>query len=236
MKILAVLIAFGLVFTAGYFSHSPADNISTTRECSTVTYNQSTQNIHDQNPISQPIKPQTTNVLKAQKMDNTNLSTVHNTENNAEKPAQENKSNPSHFGDQTVETTYSKEISDEEIDKILPEPFGKQLKRNHGDIREKYKNFAENTEPLDWDKNMKNKLSDAIFSNPYSKFIKVDSLDCRANLCEIRLYETKFGAWSYIQSGMVLQDWWDIGASSASSFKTDSASGIYVLLAKRQPM
>jgi hypothetical protein len=130
---------------------------------------------------------------------------------------------------------YPNEITDEEIDKILPPPFNQKLKNNHGYIREKYREFADATEQKEFDINIQNKLTDAISSNPYSKFLNIESLVCKANICEIRLYETKRGVWSYIQAEMHLQDWWPFGNSSASGFNTNTpkTTGWYVLLVKR---
>ena len=126
-------------------------------------------------------------------------------------------------------------ITDEEIDKILPPPFNQQLKNNQGDIREKYKAFANATEPQESDVDVQNKLADAISSNPYAKFLNIESLLCRENICEIRLYETKSGVWSYIQAEMHLQDWWSFGSTSASGFDTGTpeVTGWYVLLVKK---
>lgn len=112
---------------------------------------------------------------------------------------------------------YPNEISDEDIDKVLPAPFNQALKNRHGDLREKYKDFAASSQPSDWDKEMQNKLLDAISGSPYAKFINLESIQCKVNLCEIRLYETKEGVWSLIMAEMRLQDWWSFGGTSASS-------------------
>jgi hypothetical protein len=130
---------------------------------------------------------------------------------------------------------YPNEISDEDIDKVIPFPFNQKLKNHHGDLREKYKDFAAANQQSEWDKTMQNKLSDSISSNPYAKFLTIESLQCKMNLCEIRLYETKDGAWSLIMAEMRIQDWWDIGGSSASGFGTETPSktGWYVLLPRR---
>ena len=144
----------------------------------------------------------------------------------AEKPL-ENKSSPSPSPSPSA-------ITDEEIDKILPAPFNQQLKNNQGDIREKYKAFADAGGPQETDMDIQNKLTDTIFSNPYSKFLNIESLLCKAGVCEIRLYETKTGAWSYIQAEMQLQEWWSFSGASASGFDTGKpeVTGWYVLLVR----
>lgn len=135
----------------------------------------------------------------------------------------------------TPENKYPNEISDEDIDKIIPAPFNQSLKNRHGPLREKYKLFAEATQQSDWDIHNQNLLSDAISSNPYAKFIEIESLQCKVNFCEIRLFENKEGTWSLIMADMRVQDWWDIGGSSSSGRPTDTPSKLawHVLLPRR---
>ncbi|PUA27098.1 MAG: hypothetical protein B0W54_19920 [Cellvibrio sp. 79] len=123
-------------------------------------------------------------------------------------------------------------ISDEEIDKVVPTPFNKQLKSNHGFMRDRYRKFVDQEHPSDHDRDMYNHLSDAILSNPYAKYLNIESMQCKAGLCEIRLYEQKSGVWSYIQAEMSLQDWWKFSSRSASGFDVGDKSkqGWYVLL------
>jgi hypothetical protein len=127
-----------------------------------------------------------------------------------------------------------KAMSDEEINKLVPPPFNQQLKNSGGFIHEKFRKFAEQDQPNDKDRELYSRLSNAILSNPYAKFLDVESLQCKADFCEIRLYERKIGVWSYIQAEMSLQDWWQFDSSHASGFETDDANrqGWYVLLAK----
>ncbi len=129
---------------------------------------------------------------------------------------------------------YPNEITAEEIDRILPAPFSDSLKHTHGFLREKYKDFVANTQPNDWDTRMQNKISDFIFSNPYAKFLNVESLLCKSGLCEIRLFETKQGTFSMILSEMALQDWWDIGGYHASGNAAgDGRTAYHVLLPRK---
>lgn len=133
---------------------------------------------------------------------------------------------------------FPKEITDEEIDRVLPAPFNKSLKNNHGELREKYKEFAETSTSNDWDTNMQHKLTDFILSRPYAKFISVESLACKAGLCEIRLFESKNGAWQFILSEMALQDWWDFGSYGSSGLSPeegDKRGTSYLVLLTRKP-
>lgn len=123
-------------------------------------------------------------------------------------------------------------INDAEIDKLIPAPFNKHLKGNRGFMRDRYRKFVDQDQPTNPDRELYNRLSDAILSNPYAKYLDVESMQCRAGLCEIRLYERKIGVWSYIQAEMGLQDWWKFSNSSAHGFDTEDKNkqGWYVLL------
>lgn len=133
---------------------------------------------------------------------------------------------------------FPNEISDEEVDKIVPAPFNKSLKSTHGELREKYKKFAETNTPNDWDINIQNKLTDFILSRPHAKFINLESVICKANFCEIRLFETKNGSWQFILSEMALQDWWDFGSYGSSGLSPeegDKRGTSYLVLLTRKP-
>lgn len=123
---------------------------------------------------------------------------------------------PAQTSDANTTNKYPNEISDVDIDKIVPAPFNESLKHHHGEVREKFKEYANASVPNDWDIRMQNKISDFVLSNPYAKNISVEFIGCKAELCELRLYENKKGVWSHIMSEMALQDWWDIGGYSAS--------------------
>jgi len=82
---------------------------------------------------------------------------------------------------------------------------------------------------------MQNKISDFMFSNPYAKFVNVESLICNSGLCEIRLFESKQGAFSAILTEMAMQDWWDIGGYHASGNGAgEGRTAYHVLLPRKQ--
>jgi hypothetical protein len=104
-------------------------------------------------------------------------------------------------------------ISDEEIDKLVPVPYNEILKRMKGPIREKYKEFAESNQQEDWDRNTQNRIADALLGHSYSKFIELESVTCKASLCEVRGRELKPQVINLIFAELQLQEWWDMGAS-----------------------
>ena len=149
-------------------------------------------------------------------------------------PVSNNHNNTYDSSPESAAKNYPNEITAEEIDRVLPAPFSDSLKHTHGFLREKYKDFVANTQPNDWDTRMQNKISDFIFSNPYAKFVNIESLTCKSNLCEIRLFESKQGAFSAILTEMALQDWWDIGGYHASgNGPSDGRTAYHVLLPRK---
>lgn len=120
-------------------------------------------------------------------------------------------------------------ISDEEIDKLVPAPYNESLKRSNGPLREKYKEFVNSDHQEEWDRNTQNRITDALLGNTYSKFIELESVACKVNYCEVRGRELKPGVINLIFSEMTLQDWWDMGMSHLSSGATDNTFyGLYM--------
>ena len=120
-------------------------------------------------------------------------------------------------------------ISDEEIDKLVPAPYNEALKRTHGPLREKYKEFADSNQQEDWDRTTQNRITDALLGNTYSKFIELESVVCKVNFCEVRGRELKPQVINLLFSEMMLQDWWDMGMSNLSSGAIDNTFyGLYM--------
>jgi hypothetical protein len=93
---------------------------------------------------------------------------------------------------QTAIKNDSIEVSDQN-EKQLPKPFDELLKRMDSTLREKYEAYAANAgNPKDdWDMRMQSKITDFILSRPAATDIKIDSINCNSNMCEIRLQEQK---------------------------------------------
>lgn len=238
MKNILWLTAIVFAFVAGYFTHSVTEApAEATRVAPTVAA--TIENSLTNTPVSSEQLSATAKAVFAEKQKQSASSSQTQTTSapNTGIASASHAANSSVAADtnNSAANKYPDEISDEEIDKAIPAPFNQSLKNRHGDLRGKYKDFAATNQQQDWDRNIQNKLTDAILSSPYAKFLTIESLQCKANLCEIRLYETKEGAWSVIMAEMRLQEWWDFGGTSASGFGTDTPSkmGWYVLFPRR---
>lgn len=122
-------------------------------------------------------------------------------------------------------------ITDEEIDKLVPAPFNEQVKKIPGKIREKLKEFSEAAEQDGWDINAQNKMTDYLLGNSYSKFVELHSVNCYANLCEVRGRELKPNVFGVLFPEMMMQDWWDMAESQWSSGGIDGQ--VYALFLRR---
>ncbi|MET0357711.1 MAG: hypothetical protein ABW044_13095 [Cellvibrio sp.] len=248
MKNIKWFVAIVVAFVAGYFSN-------TTAEKNSELQNNNSSSVAPVATVTQSVQKTTSSAVLVSNISKPTKSSSHSSaqtehSQHPQKSAPDIQPTPGKLivnessgrqaqplSKEELAAKYPNDISDEEIDRVIPPPFNTQLKSSHGGTREKYKDFVAASQPQNWDTNMQNKISDSILSSPYAKFIKMDSLLCKANMCEIRLYETKDNVWSLILAEMALQDWWEIGNYDSYGFATELDSkqitGYYVLLTRR---
>lgn len=180
-------------------------------------------------PVSAPVNDKQANQSPA--ISTAQKNKPKNNEPSLEKPAAqqyaEPQSSPSNKDSQSPML-----LTDVEIDSLVPEPFNRLLKGLHGNTREEYSRFARQEFPNDVDIEIYNRLSDGISANPYAKFLNIDSLQCKAGLCEIRVYETKPEVWNYVMAEMRLQNWWKFDSVSVFGMGDDgnNRNGNFVLI------
>lgn len=102
-------------------------------------------------------------------------------------------------------------IGNEEARKIIPAPFNYALTIFKDNDRKTYKLFADTELSDDWDLNTQGKLIDAIYSSPYASALTLDSVSCKAHICELRIFATNNTAWPKIYGEMSTQPWWEFG-------------------------
>ncbi|GGY82878.1 hypothetical protein GCM10011613_29650 [Cellvibrio zantedeschiae] len=102
-------------------------------------------------------------------------------------------------------------ITDEEAKKVIPHPFNLALGIFKDNDRSTYREFSDAELSDDWDLTMQGQLVDAIYSHPYSNALKIDSIACKAHICEIRLLATNTSAWPLIFADLRQQYWWSFG-------------------------
>jgi hypothetical protein len=240
MNILKWVLVIVIAYMAGYFLHIPdADSISAQASFGPVGCLPPFSAFDDIETALQEDRERVKRLEKTKSERNASLSKM----NGQEKVAAQNKPDqlPQDQAENPIATPYvdpnqpqasqvKSNISDEEIDKLVPAPYNDALKRSNGPLREKYKSFAEATEQNDWDINTQNRMTDALLGNQYSKFIELESLKCRVDYCEVRGRELKPNVFSLIMSEMMLQDWWQMGHSQWSNGMDNGA--FYALITK----
>lgn len=102
-------------------------------------------------------------------------------------------------------------ITDEDAKRFIPYPFNLALGIFKENDRERYKEFSDTQLSDDWDLTMQGQLVDAIYSHPYANALKVDSIACKAHICEIRLLATNASAWPLVFTDLRQQPWWQFG-------------------------
>lgn len=131
-------------------------------------------------------------------------------------------------------STISTEISDDEIDELLPKPFDASLKKLHGPLKEKYKAFSDidRTKIDIWDIHMQGQLTDFVLSRPSATDIKIDSIKCNANMCEMRLVEQKKFLLLALFGELMQQSWIVNKVTGTADIQPDNGYG-YILLMRK---
>jgi len=107
-----------------------------------------------------------------------------------------------------TENKNQKSISDEEAKKVIPYPFVHALSIFEPEDRINYQKFSDANESDDWDLKMQAQLIDAIYSNPQSPALTLDSVSCKAHICELRIFAINNTAWPLVFADMQLTPWW----------------------------
>lgn len=127
------------------------------------------------------------------------------------------------------------QLSDEEIDQLIPKPFNTSFKKAHPDLKTKYKDFVDpNKRPDDWDIRMQGLLRDFIMSRPMATDIIIDALACNANMCEVRLLENKKYLLLGLFGELMQQPWMTNQVNGTVDFNPDNSNACYILLMRKK--
>lgn len=131
--------------------------------------------------------------------------------------------------------TPSNQLSDEEIDQLIPKPFSASFKKAHPDLKAKYKDFVDTSKnrPDDWDMRMQGLLRDFIMSRPMATDIIIESLLCNANMCEVRLLENKKYLLLGLFGDLMQQPWMINQVNGTVDFNPDNSNACYILLMRK---
>lgn len=128
------------------------------------------------------------------------------------------------------------QLSDEEIDQLIPKPFNSSFKKAHPDLKTKYKDFVDPAKGTDdWDLRMQGLLRDFVMSRPMAADIVIESLQCRANMCEMRLLENKKFLLLGLFGELMQQPWIANQVKGTVDFNPDNSNACYILLMRNTP-
>jgi len=239
MHILKWVLVIAIAYVAGYFSHFPdADPISAQASFVPEGCPPPLNAFDEIETALQEDRERVKRLEKTKQESNASSSKINGQEKNAAQDvpdqlqqgqAENPIATPKVDTNQPQTSQVKSNISNEEIDRLVPAPYNDMLKRSNGPLREKYKEFVDSNQQKEWDKNTQNRITDALLGSTYSKFIELESVVCKVNFCEVRGRELKPQVVNLIFSEMMLQDWWDMGASHLSSGATDNTFyGLYM--------
>ncbi|MFO1389460.1 hypothetical protein [Cellvibrio sp.] len=134
----------------------------------------------------------------------------------------------------SLSSTPPNQLSDEEIDQNIPKPFNDSFKKAHQSLKEKYKDFLEtnNQRKDDWDIRMQGLLTDFVMSRPLATDIKIESIRCNANMCEMRLFEQKKFLLLGLFGDLMQQPWVLDEVTGTVDFNADH-SACYILMMRK---
>jgi hypothetical protein len=112
------------------------------------------------------------------------------------------------------------EIDPELVDRAVQPPFSQIVKEQlvgEGD-KERFRRFATADTKDDWNLTMEHQLYDSIISHPLAKLITIESIKCKAGICELQLYEQDNDTWTRVANDLGNQPWWDFQTFSTYTF------------------
>jgi hypothetical protein len=109
------------------------------------------------------------------------------------------------------------EATDEEMEKLAPEPFNLFLSAFRGKTRNNIYDFHQKEDDLDWGYNMQNNISDFVLTHYDGMNLDLISVICKQPYCEILVTEKQEDAWNNIVKGLSGQPWWKFSSMNSSS-------------------
>ncbi|MBA6353303.1 hypothetical protein [Colwellia sp. BRX9-1] len=109
------------------------------------------------------------------------------------------------------------EATDEEMEKLAPEPFKFFLSSFRGKTRNDIYDFHQKEDDLDWGYNMQNNISDFVLTHYDGMNVDLISVICKQPYCEILVTEKQEDAWDNIIKDLSVQTWWKFSSFSTST-------------------
>ena len=125
------------------------------------------------------------------------------------------------------------DVTDEEMEKLVPKPFKSFLSSFRGETRNDIFDFHNKEDDLDWGYDKRNNISDYIQTHFEGTNIEVVSIICKQPKCEILITEKQENAWDNIMNDMTQQSWWNFSSfTSSTRSNAENEMSIYMFLSQ----
>ena len=112
---------------------------------------------------------------------------------------------------------YVSEVTDYEMEALVPEPFKPFLKSYQGKGRDKIFNFHQQEDDYNWGFEMQTNISDFFQIHYESTNIEIISVTCKQPHCEILAIEKQEGAWKQMMKDIYQQPWLKFSSATHST-------------------
>ncbi|MBF7071829.1 hypothetical protein ISG33_00265 [Glaciecola sp. MH2013] len=112
-------------------------------------------------------------------------------------------------------------ISIEDVKKEVPSPFAEVVASSSGTVVENFKKLHAMEEDYDWGVQMQQKISDFFLTHELSDQIRLQSVSCKQNLCEIRAFQDTDKIFGQVMSVMSAQPWYSFNSVHSSSSNSE---------------
>lgn len=126
-------------------------------------------------------------------------------------------------------------LSQFEAEQELPKPYSKVLEGPYGNLADDYFKFKNEDDDFDWGFNMATAIRDFVVMHKLSEQIKLDSVKCKTNSCEIRGLVSDADSWTIMLQEMHTQSWWKFKGTHSTSRTSKEFGQYFYVLATKEP-
>ena len=116
--------------------------------------------------------------------------------------------------DQSLKPTL---IEPEEVTEHLSAPFDSVVLNASRDMVNKFKQLQKETQDQTWALMIEQHIADFFVVHDLAHQVKLDGVQCKQTVCEIRGFELEPKAWEKIMSDMTEQSWWQFSSSHSTT-------------------
>ena len=125
------------------------------------------------------------------------------------------------------------DVTDEEMENLVPKPFKSFLSAFRGDTRNDIFDFHNQEDDLDWGYDQQNNISDYVQTHYEGTSVELISVICKQPRCEVLVTEKQEDAWNKIMKDMTQQAWWKFSSfTSSTRSNAENELSIYAFLSQ----